>query len=143
MKVTVEYDEDKTRGNGVVLKQSISSGTTVDEGTAITITVNKLVETKNGTVTINVKALTGFEDTYKETNEDGEEVEKKNTPKDVTLKVTVDDKQVENSKVKENVTNKTVSVSGKGTITIEVWIDGSSKRTVEMDLNKITSMVIE
>ena len=143
LKVTVEYDEDKTRGNGVVLKQSISSGTTVDEGTAITITVNKLVETKNGTVTINVKALTGFEDTYKETNEDGEEVEKKNTPKDVTLKVTVDDKQVENSKVKENVTNKTVSVSGKGTITIEVWIDGSSKRTVEMDLNKITSMVIE
>ena len=142
LKVTVEYDEDKTRGNGVVLKQSISSGETVDEGTSITITVNKLVETKNGTVTINVKSLTGFEDTYKDT-ENGEEVEKKNTPKDVTLKVTVDDKQVENSKVKENVTNKTVSVSGKGTITIEVWIDGSSKRTVEMDLNQITSMVIE
>ena len=146
--VNVEYDEDKTRGNGVVLKQSISSGETVDEGTAITITVNKLVELKNGTITINVKSLTGFEDTHKETitnEETGEKetVDKQNTPKDITLKVTVDDKQVENSKVKENVTNKTVSVSGKGTITVEVWIDGSSKRTVEMDLNQITSMVIE
>ena len=141
--VNVEYDEDTTRGNGVVLRQSISSGTTVDEGTTITITVNKLVESKSGTVTINVKSIQGFEDETTTTNEDGEEETITNTPKDVTLRVTVNDEQVESTKVKENVTNKTVNVSGKGTITIKVYIDGSLKRQVDMNLNNTTQMTID
>ena len=141
--VNVEYDEDTTRGNGVVLRQSISSGTTVDEGTTITITVNKLVESKSGTVTINVKSIQGFEDETTTTNEDGEEEIITNTPKDVTLRVTVNDEQVESTKVKENVTNKTVNVSGKGTITIKVYIDGSLKRQVDMNLNNTTQMTID
>ena len=145
--VEVEYDEDKERGNGVVLKQSISSGSTVDEGSKVTITVNKLVETKSGKLYINVKSLTGFKDKITETttNEDGEEetVEKDNTPNNVTLKVTVDDKQVANRTVKENATNEIVNVSGKGTITIEVWIKNELKKTVNMNLNELTEMVIE
>lgn len=146
--VNVEYGEDKTRGNGVVLKQSIASGETVDEGTSITITVNKLAELKNGTVTINVKSLTGFEDTYQETitNEDTgkeETVEKKNEPKDVTLRVTVDGEQVEKSKVKENVTDKTINISGIGTVQIKVYIDDNLKKTVNMDLNATDKLTIE
>ena len=146
--VNVEYGEDKTRGNGVVLKQSIASGETVDEGTSITITVNKLAELKNGTVTINVKSLTGFEDTYQETitNKDTgkeETVEKKNEPKDVTLRVTVDGEQVEKSKVKENVTDKTINISGIGTVQIKVYIDDNLKKTVNMDLNATDKLTIE
>ena len=146
--VNVEYGEDKTRGNGVVLKQSIASGETVDEGTSITITVNKLAELKNGTVTINVKSLTGFEDTYQETitNEDTgkeETVEKKKEPKDVTLRVTVDGEQVEKSKVKENVTDKTINISGIGTVQIKVYIDDNLKKTVNMDLNATDKLTIE
>lgn len=146
--VNVEYGEDKTRGNGVVLKQSIASGETVDEGTSITITVNKLAELKNGTVTINVKSLTGFEDTYQETitnKETGEKetVEKKNEPKDVTLRVTVDGEQVEKSKVKENVTDKTINISGIGTVQIKVYIDDNLKKTVNMDLNATDKLTIE
>ena len=72
--VNVEYGEDKTRGNGVVLKQSIESGKTVDEGSTITITVNKLAELKTGTVTINVKSITGFQDTYEETTKNNNTV---------------------------------------------------------------------
>lgn len=141
--VEVEYGEDKARGNGVVLKQSITSGTTVDEGTKITITVNQLVELKNGTVSINIKSLTGYKDTVTTTDDDGKEIEKKNTPKDVTLRVTVDDEQVENTSIKENITNKPVSVSGRGTVTIKVYIDGSLKKTVEMNLNNTTTLTIE
>lgn len=140
--VSVEYGEDKARGNGVVLKQSIASGTTVDEGTKITITVNKLVELKNGTVSINVKSLTGYKDKITTTDEDGKEIEKNNKPKDITLRVTVDDEQVENTSVKENAT-KSVGVSGRGTITIKVYIDGSLKKTVEMNLNNTTTLTIE
>ena len=138
LKVSVEYDEDKTRGNGVVLKQSIASGETVDEGTTVTITVNKLVETKSGKITINIKALTGYKDKIE--NEDGEEVD--NKPNDVTLRVTVNDEQVEEVKVKENITEKTVNVSGKGTITIKIYINGNLKKTVDMDLTKTTSLTI-
>ena len=140
LSVDVEYGEDKTRGNGVVLKQSIDSGKTVDEGTKITITVNKLAETKTGTVTINVKSLTGYTEN-KTTDEDGKETTTK--PKDVELVVKVDDEQVEKVKVKENTVSKNVSVSGKGTITIKVYIDGNLKKTVDMNLDNTKSLTIE
>ena len=143
--VAVEYDEDKTRGNGVVLKQSISSGETVDEGTKITITVNKLVETKSGKLIINVKALTGFKDKITTTDEDGEKVEKENTPKDVSFKVTVNDEQVtrNNETVKENETKKTVNITGKGTVQIKIWIDGALKGPYTMNLNDTAEMTID
>ena len=136
LKVTVEYDEDKTRGNGVVLKQSISSGEKVDEGSAITITVNKLVETKTGTVTINVKEITAKDD-------DGNEVEKDNKPKDVSFKVTVNGEQItrNNETVKENETAKTVNVSGQGNIQIKITIDVATT-SYTMDLDKTTTLSI-
>ena len=143
LKVTVEYDEDKTRGNGVVLKQSISSGEKVDEGSAITITVNKLVETKTGTVTINVKEITGYKDKITAKDDDGNEVEKDNKPKDVSFKVTVNGEQItrNNETVKENETAKTVNVSGQGNIQIKITIDGGTT-SYTMDLDKTTTLSI-
>ena len=147
--VNVEYGEDKTRGNGVVLKQSIESGKTVDEGSTITITVNKLAELKTGTVTINVKSLTGFKDTYEETTTNTvtgkkETVKKENKAQDVTLKVTVDGEQVYKNSVKENNTAvKVDNVSGTGRVQIKVYIDDTLKRTVDMDLSNTTTMTIE
>ena len=143
LKVTVEYDEDKTRGNGVVLKQSISSGEKVDEGSAITITVNKLVETKTGTVTINVKEITGYKDKIPDKDDDGNEVEKDNKPKDVSFKVTVNGEQItrNNETVKENETAKTVNVSGQGNIQIKITIDGATT-SYTMDLDKTTTLSI-
>lgn len=147
--VNVEYGEDKTRGNGVVLKQNIESGKTVDEGSTITITVNKLAELKTGTVTINVKSLTGFKDTYEETTTNTvtgkkETVKKENKAQDVTLKVTVDGEQVYKNSVKENNTAvKVDNVSGTGRVQIKVYIDDTLKRTVEMDLSNTTTMTIE
>ncbi len=147
LSVEIAYDEDKTRNNGTVLKQSIASGETVDKGTTITITVNKLTETKTGTVTINIKNILGFQDkvTVTTKDEDGNDVteEKENKPKDVKLRVMVNDDQVEDTTVKENVTNKTVSVSGKGTITIKVYIDGNLKRQIDMNLNNTDKLAID
>ena len=57
--VTVVYEEDTSKDDGVVLKQSIDVGTTVDEGTKVTITVNQVVETKQVGVVINVLKITG------------------------------------------------------------------------------------
>ena len=58
LKVTVTY-VDSTSNNGVVTKQSVAEGTTVNEGTTVTLTVNKVAETKTIAVNINVKAITG------------------------------------------------------------------------------------
>ena len=63
--LNIVNEENTSKDNGIVLKQSIDTGTTVDEGTTVTITVNKLEETKSATVTINVKSITGG---YKETS---------------------------------------------------------------------------
>ena len=150
--VEVEYEEDSTKTNGNVLKQSIQSGETVDEGTTITITVNKLAETKNGIITINVKSLTGYQD--KTTKEEEVLVSGKtekvetvvdNTPKEVSFRVTVngDQKTEDGEKVKENVTNYKVEVSGIGRIEIKVVINGKTYGSYYMDLNTTTEMTID
>ena len=58
LKVTVNYAE-ATSNDGKVTAQSVAGGTTVDEGTTITLTVNKVAETKNVSVIINLKQITG------------------------------------------------------------------------------------
>lgn len=143
LKVNIEYGEDKTRGNGVVLKQSLEAYKKVDEGSLITITVNKLVETKTGILTINVKEITEFKDTYKETNEEGEVIEKKNTPKDVSFKVMINGEQVtkNNETVKNNETSKTVEFTGEGTVEIKVIIEGATKN-YKMNLDETSTLSI-
>ena len=51
------YEEDTSKDDGTVLRQSIDVGTTVDDGTEVTLTVNRIEEIKNGTVNINLKSL--------------------------------------------------------------------------------------
>ncbi len=58
LKVNVTYT-NSTSDNGKVAKQSIEENKKVDEGTNITLTVNKVAEPKNLSVNINVRALTG------------------------------------------------------------------------------------
>ena len=58
LKVTVNYVE-ATSNDGKVTAQSVAGGTTVDEGTTVTLTVNKVAETKNVSVIINLKQITG------------------------------------------------------------------------------------
>ena len=56
LKVTVNYAE-ATTDDGKVTKQSVTAGTTVDEGTTVTLTVNKVAETKDIVVNVSVKKL--------------------------------------------------------------------------------------
>ncbi len=62
LKVTVEYTEDTSKNNGEVVAQSVEKGKNIDEETEVTITVNKLAETKTAKVKINVKSLTKYEE---------------------------------------------------------------------------------
>ena len=53
----VNYSKDKSKTNGVVIEQSVAAGTTVDEGSKITLTVNKFDEDKECTVNVNVSSI--------------------------------------------------------------------------------------
>ena len=106
LKANIEYTEDSSKENGIVLKQSVNSGTTVEEGTTVTITVNKVAETKTATVSIDIKSITGG---Y--TNEDAEENDA--LVKTVTIEVKYGDKIETRTNIDKNQTAYTISISGK------------------------------
>ena len=148
LEVNIMYEENTSKSNGVVLKQSLEVGKVVDEGTAITLTVNKIQEIKEGTVNIHVKSLTGYKEPVAPTTNTDNKNENKNenkaenktenkieTPKTVSVRVKVNEESVYNEKVLENTEVVNVTVKGKGTITVKVYIDEVLKDTRQMDLN--------
>ncbi len=140
-KVEVVYEEDTSKNPGIVLKQSIEVGKTVDEGSSITITVNKIEEVKSGTVTVNVKSITNYKP---EKDKDGKEKE----PNKIRLKVTVVSQGTTETAYDQNVSEASeavaVKISGKGTVTIKVYLDGVlGGREYQLNLNDKTTLTIE
>ena len=110
LKVNVTY-QDATSDNGKVAKQSLDANKVVDEGTTITLTVNKVAETKNLAVNIDVKGITGGYSTSDE---------EENTSKTVNIKVNDETR----TGVDKNNSNYSVSLSGKEgeSVTVKVTI---------------------
>ncbi len=117
LEVIIVYEEDTTKIDGRVLKQSIEAGTTVDEKTKITVTVNKIEAIKTGTINLNLKSLLGSKATI-EIDENGNEINPT-----VAVKITVNDETVYSSTHRKDETNITANVSGKGTVTIKILVD--------------------
>lgn len=134
LKVEIVYQEDTTKTNGIVLKQSKDVGEVVDEGTTIILTVNKIAEIKNGTVNINLKSILNYTKPVATNEEQTVDVPKSS----VTVKVIsagVEDTVYEEKHAKDT-TKITVPVRGVGNITVKVFIDGSlGTRTKTLDLN--------
>ena len=130
LEVEVVNEEDTTKENGIVLKQSIEAGKTVDEGTKIIITVNKIAEIKTGKIDINLKSITGGIKLDAEGNEINPEAT-------VTVKVTSAGKEetVYNEKHRKDTSTIIFDVKGVGRITIKVYVDDVLKRQTQMNLN--------
>lgn len=134
--VNVEYSEDTTKDNGIVLSQSIKSGENIDEGTEVTITVNKLAEMKSANVTVNVKKITGgYEDTNTNTTDT---VKKKGR-----LTIEAEGESYFDKEVDLNSTSETTTIYGKGTVTVTVKIDGNVMKKVDINLNTTSSYTFE
>ena len=138
LKVTISYVE-ATTDNGKVSKQSVTGGTTVDEGTTITLTVNQVVEDKKATVTIDVKSITGG---YKESSEEDEET---TVVKNVKIELKVDDSTVyTDSGVDKNTTTKTTEITGRGSVKVTLIITdtngGNWTRTQTVNLDNTSSV---
>ncbi len=118
--VTVTTAEDSSKENGVVLKQSLDEGKTVEKGSAITITVNTYEASKSAQVTIDVKSYLPKTDASLSNEESSS-----NVGKTANVKVTVSNNGTGFSK--NNVASTvTDTIYGKGEVTITITITGTS-----------------
>ena len=138
LEVNVVEDEDTSKSDGVVLKQSVDPGTSIEEGSAITITVNKIEKNKQGTVNINVKALANRH-LPKSSDEEDDTTKISNN---VKITVMVGSDKVYSQKVSRDTEKLNVTVEGKGNITVKVYIanedessNGILAKNATIDLN--------
>ena len=118
--VTVTNAEDSSKDNGVVLKQSLEEGKSVEKGSAIAITVNTYEASKSAQVTIDVKSYLPKTDASLSNEESSS-----NVGKTANVKVTVSNNGTGFSK--NNVSSTvTDTIYGKGEVTITITITGTS-----------------
>ena len=134
--------EDTTKDNGVVVKQSLNAGDTVEKGSNITITINKIEEFITGTINLNLKSLLGTSIEYVETEEEdtGETIK---TAKVSEVKIVAGTDTIYSKKVAQDKTDITATVTGKGTVTVKVYVDDVIKKTTTINLNQTTTLTIE
>lgn len=140
LKVEVAYEEDSSKTTGVVLRQSKEVGETVEEGTVIVITVNKVSETKNARITVNVKSILG----ESSSNQDNDTT---TTDDSVTVKVDVENGSGFSSRVSRTGT-ASGTITGKGTVTLKLTITDSAGTVLRtdsyvMNLNSETSYTFQ
>lgn len=121
----IGYSEDKSKDSGIVLKQSTEVGTVLDEGTTVTITVNKLAEEKSGTINVNVKSLLGDSAYEIVKNDDGKEEKKE---KKVHLEIYVNNDRVYDNKSEKSTSTKvSQTIKRTGNVEVIVKIDDTRK----------------
>ena len=138
--VVVEYSENTSKSDGIVLGQSVTPGKTIKENETITLTVNKLPEIKEATLNINVKSLTGY---TPKTEKDEEGNETTLDPEKVKVKITANSDTVYDQSVLENKENLTVKFNKSGNVTIKVYVNEILKETSYLDLNTKTTLDIQ
>ena len=141
--VTVTNAEDSSKENGVVLKQSLDEGQSVEKGSAITITVNKLAEKKSATIFVNVKSITGG---YKEENTTNNNVTTSTSKKKVKLRVEANGETIYNQDVDKNsvkINTGDGKVVGTGTVTVKVFIDDIKEKEKDIDLKTTSSYTFD
>ena len=121
--VSVTTSEDSSKANGIVLKQSLDSGKSVEKGSSITITVNSYEESKTMTININVKSITGG---YIEESS-GENTTGNTVAKTVSITLKSGNTTLyQDSGVDKNTTNKSTTISGKGSMDLTLTITDSN-----------------
>lgn len=130
MEVTIKEKEDTTKSNGIVLEQSIEADTEVEEGTKITLIVNKIKENVQGTINVKVKSLA---DKHAPVDEDDESDDNKN----VTIKVVVGQDTIYEKSVSRETDNLNVTFESKGNVTIKIYVNSilANGKSYTMDLS--------
>lgn len=142
LKVNIGYNEDNSKDNGIVLKQSLEVGKVVDEGTTVTITVNKIAEMKSVPINVNVKSLLDG-NIYEEPKENTTD---EKVVKSVKVEVVVGNDKIYSQTVKASETSINAGTAkGTGTTTVKVYIDGVLKNDggYQLIYNNVNSYTAE
>lgn len=135
-------EQDTSKGDGTVLKQSLDAGSSVEKGATLTITVNQIQQLVNATATINLKSVVKY---TPGTSPSGNNTV---TPgvsdaKTVAVKLVVGEDTVYNKNHKESETNIKVDFSGIGTVTVRLYVDDILKSTKQINLSEINTIIFE
>ncbi len=114
---------DSSKPNGVIVNQSISSGSMVDKDTEITITINEFTEIKDGSIVVNVAAILNY---TTKTDAEGNEI----APESVQIILSLDGEEYATKNVSENNTNCKFSISSTGSKTAKIQIKSSTGSTL-------------
>lgn len=130
MEVTIKEKEDISQSDGVVLEQSIPANTQSEEGTKITIIVNKIKTNVEGVINVNVKSIIEHSDSINYTSgEDGNN--------NVNVRIVVGADTIYEKDVPKDTDKITQSFESKGNVIVKVFINGilANKKSYTMDLN--------
>lgn len=143
-------EQDTTKEDGTVLKQSLDAGSTVEKEANITITVNQIQQLVNATATINLKSVMNYigssnTNTNTNTNSNNTNTNTNNVSdaKTVKVRVVVGDDTVYEKNHKESETNINANFSGVGTVTVKLYVDDILKSTKQVNLSKDTKVTFE
>lgn len=129
LKMSVKYDVDNLKPDGKILKQDKEINKPIDEGTTITVTINKIPQITKGTVNIYLKSFTGYTE-----QKDGNGIVLPSEQVEVVLKVN-DEIQYKKSH-NEEIEKITTQVDGIGNVTIKLIIDGVTVKQGTLDLGQ-------
>ena len=140
--VNVNYEENASKSDGVVISQSVGGGKTLKEGDTIELIVNKQPAKSTLTVNINLKSLTNYiepepvvEDTV---DANGNTVTTTTTPQveKATLVLEVGEDTILSDSYPMNKTDITKSWTTSGVKILKVKVNGVTKYEQTVDFNK-------
>ncbi|MBQ7410866.1 MAG: Stk1 family PASTA domain-containing Ser/Thr kinase [Clostridia bacterium] len=140
--VNVNYEENASKSDGVVISQSVSGGKTLKEGDSIELIVNKQPAKSTLTVKVNLMSLMNYtepEPTITETvDEEGNTVTTTNTPQieKATVVLEVGEDTILSDSYSMNRTDITKSWTTSGVKILKVKVNGVTKYEQTVDFNK-------
>ena len=160
LKATIKYEENTSKSDGVVIKQDKEGGSKVDEGSTITITVNKWPESHKATINVKLKEVeapanndskkskpdstTSSNTTADKTTDDKNSTSSNETKpvvpevKSSTVKIVANGTSVKETTAKPGQT-VTGEYTGTGKVDISVTVDGNLKqKTIDLTSNDVT-----
>lgn len=135
-KVEIEETEDSNKTDGIVLKQDITGK--ADPGATIKITVNKVQKTSSVVVTVDLSKYVSAPVQPEATEDDEEDVVRPIKTAEVFIMV---DNDIKYGGEKYDVTTKPqITIYGKGYKSVTLIIDGSAKKSKDVNFGVDTTL---
>lgn len=147
LKVEVNYEENTNKSDGIVTSQSINSNKVVKEGTAISLTVNKLPTKSKVTVNVNLKSLMKYtepepvQEPVQNTDANDTNTAPTTTTKTPEIKsakvvIKVGEDNIYSETKKLNTTDISASYNASGVKDVKVYVDDVVKFNKSVDFSQ-------